>query len=163
MSAAGSERPVELSGEEQSGIQHWLPQCSLALWMCPPGLLPAMTRLPSPPSALTVVGVLTSCVLPAGHILIKGWGWIRAMWAVTRAQSVPVPLHSIAVPSGKRQRGCKARVEHVKGRALLPIKLQIVSQEIAFPTWSCSLQAFSWEFCRCLLLLCPWDRPGELR
>lgn len=146
-------RPEELSGEEQSRMQHWLPQGSPALWMCPPGLLPARTRLPSPPSALKpVVDVLTSCVLPAGHILIEGRGRIQAMWAVTRARSFPVSPHSIAVPSGKRQRGCEAGVEHVKGRALLPIKLQIVSQEIAFLTWSCSLQAFSWDLCRCLVV-----------
>lgn len=65
-------RPVGLSGEEQFWIQHWLPQCSPALWMRPPGLLPARPRLPSPPPALKpVVDVLRSCVLPAGRILTR--------------------------------------------------------------------------------------------
>lgn len=102
----------------------------------------ALTTLCSQTSCGCFKQLCSSCWLHPD----EGWGRIQAMWAVTRAWSFPVPLRSIAVPGGKRQRSRKAGAEHVKGRALLPIKLQIVSQEIAFPPWSCSSQAFSWTF-----------------
>lgn len=72
---------------------------------------------------------------------------------------------SLCFPSlvlGGKQRGREAGAKHVKGRALLPIKLPTVSQETALLPWSCFSRVFGLfrYFRGCLLLLRPRVRPG---
>lgn len=129
------------------------------------------------------MNVLTGRFLPAGrHGPRRAKGWMREavggwIWATPgfspasprgdvgylgRVRSFPVPSLSVVIPSGEKAVGREAGAEHVKGRALLPIKLQTVSQEIASLTWSCFSQAFGLllYFCVRLLLFSPRDRPG---
>lgn len=67
-----------------------------------------------------------------------------------RGWRLPVSPLSLSVGSGENTAGGEAGAKHVTGRTLLPIKLQTVSQEIAFLRWSCFSQAFG-------LLLFFWE------
>lgn len=125
-------------GHKWSRIRRWLPPVLPMVWTHPPGTRhsqgwPHLPRFLTETKCECFTGLLSSgyCPCPAG----VGCGGCRGR--------VRTPLGFLgAVGAGRGGARCEeaagreAGAKHVEGRALLPIKLQTVSQEIAFLTWS---------------------------